>query len=343
MTEEEVRRRGGRGRGPLSSSPVSTSPGQQPTPQGTPLARRTRTGRWRNRVTAPPPVPRPFPQARGETPAPAPLAAAPDSFSLVPVHVADKWQVPGEAIASACRSGPLVQPRAEALQQAQGYTERSGRPRGSDSGLAFPSCPTPGGGGTYCGGCGLAPSGWRRRISRPSLSTPGAGTEPPSARRQCPAASPRVRPPPTRSPPRLRPRCSRRCYCRRRRCRHCALPASPAARMRFVTPRGLGCGRVGQEAGVASCAAARVRGRCGRPGVAGWSRWVSATNTATSEWPFWGLGLRNASLLSLSCGQAGWALARSVVSLTAALVTERGGGMAGRTSFRCCRWLRSRS
>lgn len=138
-------------------------------------------------------------------------------------------------------------------------------PGGPGQGPACPSCPTPGGGGTYCGGCGLAPSGWRRRISRPSLSTPGAGTGLPSARRRCPTASPRVRTPPTRSPPCSRPRCSRRCDCRRRRyrCRHCALPASPAARMRSVTPRGLGRGRVGREAGVASCRAARASGRCG--------------------------------------------------------------------------------
>lgn len=109
--------------------------------------------------------------------------------------------------------------------------------------------PTPGGGGTYCGGCGLAPSGWRRRISRPSRSTPGAGTEPPSARRQSLAVSPRVRPPPTRSPSRWRPRSSGRCYCRRCHRRQCALPASPAARMRSVTPRSPGCGQAGPEAG----------------------------------------------------------------------------------------------
>lgn len=158
-----------------------------------------------------------------------------------------------------CNPGPKPSSR----HGGGGARERSGQPGGLRPGLACPSCPTPSGGGTYCRDCGLAPSGWRRRISRPSLSTPGAGTEPPSARRRCPAASPRVRPPPTRSPARWRPRCCRRCDCRRRRCRHCALPASPAARMRSVTPGGLGCGWVGPEAGVAPSPAAPAGGCCG--------------------------------------------------------------------------------
>ena len=203
-----------------------------------------------------------------------------------------------------------------------------GGPRGPGPGLAFPGCPTPGGGGTYCGGCGLAPSGWRRRISRPSLSTPGAGTEPPSARRQCPAASPRVRPPPTRSPPRSRPRWSRRCYCRRRRCRHCALPASPAARMRSVTPRGLGRGRVGPVRGWPS---APLPGR----GAAAAARvWRLGLAESAPPPPLRGLsetsGCAAPPCLVLPCGQAGWAPVRSAACLAAALVTERGGGMAGR-------------
>lgn len=167
-----------------------------------------------------------------------------------------------------------MQPCARTLQPARGWRWEGRQsvtdgPGGPSPGLAWPSCPTSGGGGTYCGDCGLAPSGWRRRISRPSLSTPGAGTKPPSARRQCPEASPRVRPPPTRSPPRSRPRCSLRSDCCRRRCRHCALPASPAARMRSMTPRGLGCGGVGPEARVAWCPAACAGGCCGRCGRAG--------------------------------------------------------------------------
>lgn len=218
-----------------------------------------------------------------------------------------------------------MQPCARALQQARGCRQNVPvGPGGPGPGLACPSCPTPGGGGTYCGDCGLAPSGWRRRISRPSLSTPGAGTEPPSARRRCLAASPRVRPPPTRSPPRSRPHCCRRCDCRRHRCRHCALPASPAARMRFVTPRGLGCGWVGPQAGVAWGPAARAGcfggcwGRAGRRGT------VSGGAAAS---PF----MKSRAAHRLFCwvcsaARRGAPWRFRVLCLAAVLVTQRGGG-----------------
>lgn len=180
--------------------------------------------------TAPPPVPHSMPsRPRGEEPLCPQINGPLLIFSSSP----RRRQVTGPG----GRWGRLVQPHAGPLQQTLGCRHNvPDSPGGSSPGPAYPSWPTLGGGGTYCGGCGLAPSGWRRRISRPSLSTPGAGPESPSVRRRCQAVFPRVRPPPTRSPPRWRPRWSCRFYCRRRRCRHCALPASPAARMRSVTP-----------------------------------------------------------------------------------------------------------
>lgn len=192
-------------------------------------------------------------------------------------------------------------------------------------GLACPSGPTPGGGGTYCEGCGLAPSGWRRRISRPSLGTPGAGTGPPSARRRCPAASPRVRPPPTRSPPRSRPRCCRRCECRRHRCRHCALPACPATRMRSVMQRGPGCGWVGPRAGVAWSSAARAGRAAAAPGDPRLGEAGSARPPLRCV-PGWGLGLHAASLRGVPRGQAGWAPARAWLRLRSPRARWRDGG-----------------
>lgn len=264
----------------------------------------------RTPATAPPPVPHPVPAAREEE------AAVPSHPPLPPMWLlsppgpqclvtgpggGDRKRTPSRTPGATAHRRP---PAGAGVQ-----TERSGRSRGGGGGTASrpgPSpWPTPGGGGTYCGGCGLAPSGWRRRISRPSRSTPGAGTEPPSARRRSPAISPRVRPPPTRSPPRWCPRSRGRCYCRRCRCRHCALPASPAARMRSVTPRSPGCGRAGPEAGEAWRGGAGGRGE------------VRRVNAAGFPW--------------LRLATAGWRPARWDSFLAASRLTQRGGGMTGPT------------
>lgn len=230
---------------PLGTIPVTrnTSP-HFPTPKSRPLPVAPQTP-----ATAPPPVPHPVPSSLRGGNCPCPIcnssllastlfpSTSPNDRSRERLQKRTALRTPGATAQRRPPAGAGVQ------------TERSGRSGGTASRPGPAPWPTPGGGGTYCGGCGLAPSGWRRRISRPSRSTPGAGIEPPSARRRSPAISPRVRPPPTRSPPRWCPRWSGRCYCRRCRCRHCALPASPAARMRSVTPRSPGCGRAGPEAG----------------------------------------------------------------------------------------------
>lgn len=282
-----------------------------PHPEVTPLTGRTDRGlqqQPRHLCRTQSPRPR---KGRGRPvpPAAAPVLASLPSRSTVPSDRSRGRRPQTHAVQDSwCNRAQTPSSR----RRGAGRTFRTVTGEGGTASRPGPSpWPTPGGGGTYCGGCGLAPSGWRRRISRPSRSTPGAGTEPPSARRRSPAISPRVRPPPTRSPPRWCPRSRGRCYCRRCRCRHCALPASPAARMRSVTPRSPGCGRAGPEAGEAR------RGRAGgwQPGDRGE---VGRVHAAEFPW--------------LWLATAGWRPARWDSFLAASRLIQRGGGMTGPTS-----------